>query len=218
MPILNGNVRDQNEAPVVGALVYIDDSTGDLANLTDDLDQVLTQPIVTGEDGYWEAYVESDGFYTERFFWGGRLRLVYANVQVGELAISGAPEATVAEIQAGSAGNRYLSPVNLFTSAAPVTLTDAATIAVNMGAGINFNVTLGGNRTLGNPTNAKPGQSGRIRVTQDGTGGRSLAYGSNWKHVGAVPVPSTTAGAKNIYGYFVNSESDIELSYLSALV
>ena len=54
-------------------------------------------------------------------------------------------------------------------------LTDAATITPDFSTGNNFSVTLGGNRTLANPTNLTAGQSGMIFVTQDATGGRTLA-------------------------------------------
>jgi hypothetical protein len=40
----------------------------------------------------------------------------------------------------------------------------------------NFSVTLGGNRTLANPSNQTAGQSGTIVMTQDGTGSRTLAF------------------------------------------
>ena len=45
------------------------------------------------------------------------------------------------------------APAN--AAAAIIGLTDAATIAVDMSLGNNFSVTLGGNRTLGNPTKQK---------------------------------------------------------------
>ena len=63
----------------------------------------------------------------------------------------------------GNVGIGTWSPVNKlqvkgsFTSAA-VTLTDAATIATDASLGNLFRVTLGGNRTLGNPTNPVDGQ------------------------------------------------------------
>ena len=126
-------------------------------------------------------------------------------------------EATASEIWTGTSTAKYLSPDKLFDSAAPVTLTDAATIAVDMATGINFNVTLAGNRTLGNPTNAKAGQSGRIRVTQDGTGSRTLAYAANWKHVTAAPTLATAIGAVDLFAYFVNATDAIELSYVGTL-
>lgn len=211
MPIINGNVTDQNEAPVGGALVYIYDSAGVLADLTDDLDQPLTQPITTGEDGYWEAYIAKGGYYTLRYYWGGRERRVEANFKAGEFAVTEANSATPTEIWAGTAEDRYVSPDSAFGAAAPVNLTDAATVAVNMAAGFNFNLVLGGNRTLGNPTNAKPGQSGRIRVTQGAGGPHVLGFASNWRIVGGDIELSTVPGAFNILSYFVNTASDIEL-------
>lgn len=126
--------------------------------------------------------------------------------------------ASASEIWGGTVADKYASPDSIFDAAAPQTLTDAATIAVNMALGINFNVTLGGNRTLGNPTNAKPGQSGRIRVMQDGTGGRTLAFGANWKHIGSVPTIPTASGSACVFGYLVNGASDIELLYSGPLV
>lgn len=126
--------------------------------------------------------------------------------------------AAESDIWTGTSTARIITPKEMFDAAAPVTLTDAATIAVDMATGINFNVTLEGNRTLGNPTNAKVGQSGRIRITQDATGSRTLAYAANWKHIGAEPAPDETANAVNLYAYFVNATDDIELTYLGVLV
>jgi hypothetical protein len=60
-------------------------------------------------------------------------------------------------------------------SMAPVTLTDAATIAVNAALGNQFKVTLGGNRTLGAPSNAVNGQIITVWFTQDGAGSRTIA-------------------------------------------
>ena len=56
-------------------------------------------------------------------------------------------------------------------------LTDASSIATNLALSNNFSVTLGGSRTLANPTNIVAGQSGSFFITQDGTGSRTLAYG-----------------------------------------
>jgi hypothetical protein len=60
------------------------------------------------------------------------------------------------------------------------TLTDAATIAIDAAVGPQYMVTLGGNRTLGNPTNPVAGQDIVILVAQDGTGSRTLAFDTNW--------------------------------------
>jgi hypothetical protein len=108
---------------------------------------------------------------------------------------------------------------NTFTKAqrgAVVALTDGATITPDFADGNNFSVTLGGNRTLANPTNQTAGQSGAITITQDGTGSRSLAYGSNWKFSqGSAPVLTTTANAVDILVYFVESSSRITARLVS---
>ncbi|MCG8561040.1 MAG: hypothetical protein MI824_14675 [Hyphomicrobiales bacterium] len=120
-----------------------------------------------------------------------------------------AKEATTAQFRNNTA-DRILTTDQVWSSASLVTLTDTGTIAVNMSAGINFQVTLAGNRTLGNPTNVKAGQSGLIIVNQDGTGGRTLAYGANWEFPGgAAPTLTTTANAKDILTYFVQNSSRI---------
>jgi len=61
-----------------------------------------------------------------------------------------------------------------------VTLKDAEMIQVDAGRGCTFQVTLRGNRTLGNPTNLKDGQSLKFFFTQDAVGGRTLKLGSSY--------------------------------------
>lgn len=88
------------------------------------------------------------------------------------------------------------------------TLTDAATVAVNLATSTNFNLTLGGNRTLGTPTNPVPGQSGVITVRQDITGSRTLAYAWPYMFVGgAAPTLSTGKLVMDQLNYMVNSYS-----------
>ena len=73
------------------------------------------------------------------------------------------------------------------------TLTDAASISVDFDTAQNFTVTLGGNRTLENPSNIDPGQTGSIFVAQDGTGGRTLSFGTYWNFAGGTPPTLSTA-------------------------
>jgi hypothetical protein len=95
-------------------------------------------------------------------------------------------------------------------------LTDGATITPDFSLNNHYEVTLGGNRTLANPTNVVAGQSGVIRVVQDGTGSRTLAYGSNFKFSnGAAPVLTTTANAVDLLVYFVESSSRIAARLVS---
>lgn len=89
-------------------------------------------------------------------------------------------------------------------------LTDAATISVDFSDSNNFSVTLGGNRTLGNPTNQVAGQSGSLFITQDGTGSRTLAYSSDWEFAGGTaPTLSTTASATDRIDYIVRASGSI---------
>ena len=78
-------------------------------------------------------------------------------------------------------------------------LSDGATIATDCSLGNVFTVTLGGNRTLSNPTNIAAGATYIWVVTQDGTGGRTLAFGSYFKFPGGTaPTLTTTAGGVDI--------------------
>ena len=91
-----------------------------------------------------------------------------------------------------------------------VALTDASSIATNLALSNNFSVTLAGNRTLANPTNTVAGQSGSIFITQDGTGSRTLAYGTNFKFVaGTAPTLSTAAASVDRIDYVVASATKI---------
>ena len=92
-----------------------------------------------------------------------------------------------------------------------LTLTDAASIAVDFSKGNNFLVTIGGNRTLELPTNCTAGQSGQVHVIQDGTGSRTLAYNSAWQFVSAaVPTLSTGASDVDILCYVARSATTID--------
>ena len=97
------------------------------------------------------------------------------------------------------------------------TLTDAATIAVDFADSNNFSVTLGGGRTLGNPTNQVAGQSGSLFVVQDGTGSRTLAYSSDWEFAGGTaPTLSTAASAVDRIDYIVRASGNIHAVFTAA--
>jgi hypothetical protein len=97
-------------------------------------------------------------------------------------------------------------------------LTDGATITADFAAANNFSVTLGGNRTLANPSNQTAGQSGCIWITQDGTGSRTLAYGSQWDFTGGTaPTLSTAAASVDCLVYAVQSSTKITATLISNL-
>lgn len=84
---------------------------------------------------------------------------------------------------------------------AHVTLTDAATIAIDAGLAQRVKaaeLVIAGNRTLGNPSNLVDGAQIVIPIKQDATGSRTLAYASLWKFPGGAPVLSTAANARDL--------------------
>ena len=90
------------------------------------------------------------------------------------------------------------------------TLTDGATITPAFTDSCNFTVTLGGNRTLANPTGLVAGQSGSIFLVQDATGSRTLAFGSFYDFAGGTaPTLSTAANAVDRLDYIVRSSTSI---------
>jgi hypothetical protein len=120
-----------------------------------------------------------------------------SSVPAGNLAASDV-QAALNELDGEKAG---LALNNTFTKSqgsAQVALTDGASIATNASLGNVFLVTLGGNRTLANPTNLISGFTYIWNINQDGTGNRTLAYGSTFKFPGGIaPVLSTGANAKD---------------------
>jgi len=78
-------------------------------------------------------------------------------------------------------------------------LTDAVTVTWDVDEAQTAKVTLAGNRTLGAPTNLKAGAAYILRVIQDATGTRTLAYNAVFKFQGGTaPVLSTAANAIDI--------------------
>jgi hypothetical protein len=130
------------------------------------------------------------------------------SVDIGDVYVASADNAGGTQASVGSswfvlehnlAGAALLNVAQAWTarqSMTPVSLTDAATVATDASLSNKFKVTLGGNRTLGNPTNMADGQSLQWRIVQDATGSRALAYASKFKFPGgAVPTLSTAANA-----------------------
>lgn len=108
--------------------------------------------------------------------------------------------------------NFVLASINTFTKAqrgAFVTLTDASTVAVDLSLANQFNLTLGGNRTLGTPANIGAGQQGVINVYQDQTGSRTLAYTWVYQWVGGTAgVLSTLGATRDMLAYSVDYYDD----------
>ncbi|MFZ2306844.1 MAG: hypothetical protein WAW73_17495 [Rhodoferax sp.] len=86
-----------------------------------------------------------------------------------------------------------------------VALTDAATVAVDLSLANVFNLVLGGNRTLGVPSNVVAGQQGVVNIYQDTTGSRSLAYSWCYSWAGGTAGTLSTAGCtRDMLAYSVD--------------
>lgn len=184
--------------------------------------------IAVRDNGAWVYYIPAEGWHV----WVNDLNLPYwfngtswvplataggvppnaRTVSGGGLATGGGdlsanrtitvPAAAASDLRTGTDTTKALTSANALDAAAWVGLTDAATIVVDHGAGVNRNVTLGGNRAFGAPSNAKPGWALVIRVKQDGTGTRVPTWASDYDFGDAgTPVLSTGANAEDILSF-----------------
>lgn len=134
---------------------------------------------------------------------------------------TGADATALGEFEAGDTINQsYLDAVlarknvaNTFTAQqTPMngTLTDGVTIDWNGNAnGQSVKVTLGGNRTMNAPTNINEYAAYVLRVVQDATGSRTLAWNSAYKFAGGTaPTLSTAANAVDVFT-FIGGASNV---------
>ena len=86
-------------------------------------------------------------------------------------------------------------------------LTDQATIAIDATLGTVFSVTLGGNRTIGAPTNPSPNQVIILKVKQDGGGSKTLSWNAVFAFSADLPAPTltTTANHTDLLGFLYSS-------------
>lgn len=115
------------------------------------------------------------------------------------------PAAAGSDFRTGTDATKALTSDAAWDAAAYVTLNDSGgNIAVDLSTGLNFTMTMDGDYTLSAPSNGKPGQTGVIVLTQDGTGTQTLAYNSAWKFAGGTdPTLSTAASTVDLLFYQV---------------
>ena len=89
---------------------------------------------------------------------------------------------------------------------------NTGSVTLDFSANQNFVLTLTGNVTLANPSTEAVGQSGFITCIQDGTGGRTLALGTDYETAGGAGITLTsTASATDIVPYVVVASNRILL-------
>jgi hypothetical protein len=120
-----------------------------------------------------------------------------------DAALAPLPAATVAQILAGVANRASVSPAALLGAAAPVALSYAATVNIDLNAGENFVIgALTGNLTL-TFSNLQAGKSGFITLKQDGTGSRTWSVPASLKMPGGTVALSTPASTVDLLVYYV---------------
>ena len=121
----------------------------------------------------------------------------------------------------GSLSFPALTAANTFSatqSGSITALSDGANISVNLAANNHFSVTLAGNRTLDNPSNIVAGTSGSFFLTQDGTGSRTLSYGSQYDFAGGTaPTLTTTAAAVDRIDYIARTTTSLHCVFTGNL-
>lgn len=180
---------------------------------------LVQQDAAGGHTPVWDTFWRFSGtptFYdgphawTLVRYWVQTSSVIRATVEGG--SSSPIPAANVAEIRAGLEALKYISPAALIASEEVVTLVDASTIDIDLGEGINFQVTLGGNRTMGSPLDQMPGRSGEIIVRQDATGGRTLAWHADWKFTAGTPALPSAPNAAVTFRYLVVGIGNVQVT------
>ena len=98
------------------------------------------------------------------------------------------------------------------------TLTDGANISWDLSQNQVASVTLAGNRTLSNPTNQVDGAVYILIVKQDATGGRTLAFSSNYKFAGgSAPSLTTTASKADVLTFVSDGTNMMGVASLNFL-
>ena len=86
-------------------------------------------------------------------------------------------------------------------------LVDGASISWDMDLGLNAEVTLGGSRTLENPTHLRAGDRFFLVVKQDEVGSHTLGFGNAYVFAGGTaPTVSATAGAVDVLEFVCDGE------------
>ncbi len=177
---------------------------------------LLTKPEVGASTDTWGTKINTDLDTIDALFDAGPyLKLTKGGTGAGTASGARTNLGLVigTDVQAYDADTAKTDVAQSFTAAqrgSVSALTDGSTITPDFALANNFSVTLGGNRTLANPTNLTAGQHGVIVITQDGTGSRTLAYGSYFKFpAGAAPTLTTTANAVDVLAYYVESTTRI---------
>ena len=154
-----------------------------------------------------------------------------SNISSGTLNAARLPaaiptEATASDYWSNAAGFKALTPETVWSAAAAVQLTDAATVAVDFSLGFDFALQISASRTLGNPTNVLKRQSGvfeistgdvlqdnnvsNTNITDDlgnqiyslGASSWTISRSSNYICTSSISFPITIAASSTLYLFY----------------
>lgn len=198
---MTGVLRLANGSAAAPALTFGSDlNLGIFRKTTDELGFTTAGVLAAHIDAAGKMWLATDLDIADDVDIGGDLIVDGASTFTGTATFSGSivgipaasdgtagliDTATTAEIYAAASGAHALTAEDLETASASVALTDAATVAVNWDAGINFTLTVTANRAIGNPTNGQPGTMRNIYVIGNSTTDRTITFGNQF--LGDVP-------------------------------
>lgn len=172
-----------------------------------------TEDFAAADHNHDSAYAAADHNHDDRYYTETEIDAALS----GKKDADGLSEASAANYRAKTA-DKTLTPEAAWDAADFVTLTDASTIALDMSTFINAKVTITDNRTLGNPTNKKVGQSGILEVWQDVSGGHALAFDSDFVFAGGeAPDLEASAEGRDVFSYAVLSDGKVLLTLQGAV-
>ena len=203
-----------------GAFDLHDDVSTALTSLADTDRFVVSDESVSGDPNRYITGTNVASYVRGKIVAGDIPNLAASKINAGTFASARLPTATTSargavelatntEARAATATARAVTPANL--SPNEYALTDQANIAWNTASGPVARVTLGGNRTLATPTNARAGGVYALTVIQDGTGGRTLGFSNNYDFgEEGTPTLSSTGGERDIITFlYTNSRMNM---------
>jgi len=208
---VTGEVKvDRTNVPTINSPSFTGSPQSTTPSSADNTNRIATTAYVqTNLAGLSSLYLTSN-VATARTLLGIQALGLLATVDWS--VISSSLKATAANFRTG-ADQVFLTPKNIYDANAFVSLTDAATIAVDLNAGINFAVTITTNRTLGFPTNPKVGQGGYIDVAQPAAGAKLLDFAAGYTFEQGVK-PTLDGGANRVTSlyYFVKTTGEVRIA------
>ncbi|MFC0219221.1 hypothetical protein ACFFJ7_12555 [Pseudochelatococcus lubricantis] len=202
---------------LAGALAYFDDTTGALLSSGDDTMTSLTtaleaiagaiaeHPGTTPSAPTWEMLTGKPAAFPPAEHLHPLSDVTGLDAALGGKADASAlpAPASAGALLAGADDAAFATGKGIADANAPVAL-DATgeTVAIDLAAGLNFTLALPDSRTVANPANARPGQSGSIWVTRTAAGAVP-SFGAHWRPAGGGSAFSADTNAADLVTFLV---------------